>query len=142
MTTEIVQTVRRPVVAVSSRRYHRGAAVTTVRSLLEGELRFDDDFGYDECTMWGADGYFNPLSSRENVKGIHVPLLCQGNTASHEFVNTEFNFMEAASEDRSIFMTEGSTHAYEPVSKQYGDPLKTTCLKLAEWLTKPGRFLE
>lgn len=142
ITTEIAHTVRIPVDAISSTRLSRGASMTTVKTLLEEELKFDDDFGYDECTMWGADGNFNYLSTRENVKGINVPLLCQGNTASHEFVNTEFNFMAAASKDKEIFMTEGSCHDYSPVNVKYGDTLTTTSTVFAKWLAEPGRFLD
>ncbi len=139
--SQIVHTVRTPVNAVSSSLF-RGAVSTTVKTVLQQELKFDDDFGYDECTMWGLDGNFNYLSTRENVKGIHVPLLCQGNTASHEFVNTEFNFLASASEDRTIIMSEGSCHDFTPVDSKYGDTLKASCDYFADWLAKPGRFLK
>ena len=141
LTIEIVHTTRPPEDAVPSSRYHRGASLTTVRTLLEQQLRFDEDFGYDECNMWGLDDNFNYLSTRANVKGITVPLLCQGNSASHEFVNTEFNFVAAASADKEIFITEGSCHDYYPVDKKYGDTLTITCNYIADWLAKPGRFL-
>ncbi|MGN0563742.1 MAG: alpha/beta hydrolase [Candidatus Heritagella sp.] len=141
-TDEIIRTVRKPVDSVPSTIYQGGAQVTTVKTLLENEVRFDDDFGYDACTMWGVDGNFNYLSTRENVKGIHVPLLLQGNTASHEFVNTEFNYMAAASEDKEIFMSEGSCHDFAPVDPKYGDTLTATCRYFAGWIGKPGRFME
>lgn len=141
-TDEIIRTVRKPVDSVPSTIYQGGAQVTTVKTLLENEVRFDDDFGYDACTMWGVDGNFNYLSTRENVKGIHVPLLLQGNTASHEFVNTEFNYMAAASEDKEIFMSEGSCHDFAPVDPKYGDTLTATCRYFADWIGKPGRFME
>lgn len=139
---EVVWTTRKPVDSVHSSFYKGGAATTSVRALLAQELRFDDDFGYDECNMWGADGGFNPLSTRENVKGIRVPLLCQGNTASHEFVNTEFNFDAAVSKDKEIILVEGSCHDFSPVEARYGDTHATACRYFAQWLAKPGRFLE
>ena len=92
VTTEIVRTVRVPNDAPSSTLYERGSRSTTVRRLLEEQYLFGDDFGYDECTMWGADWDFSPSSSRANVKGISVPLLCEGNTASVEFIQTEYNY--------------------------------------------------
>jgi len=141
ITTEMVSTVRKPVDSVPSTQYNRGAAVTSVKTLLAGELIFDDDFGYDECSMWGLDNNFNPLSPWENVKGIQVPLLCQGNTASHEFVNMEFSYIAAVSKDKEIIMTEGSQHDYSPVEAKYGNTLGNSCDYFAEWLTKPGRFL-
>lgn len=141
-TDQIVYTVRTPVDSVHSSVYNRGAHSTTVKSLLEGEMKFDDDFGYDECTMWGADGNFNPLSTRENVKGIHVPILLQGNTASHEFVNTEFNFDASVSADKEIIMSEGSCHDFSPVSEKYGDTLTPTARYFADWIGKPGRFMD
>ena len=71
-----------------------------------------------------------------------APLLLQGNTASHEFVNTEFNYMAAASEDKEIFMSEGSCHDFAPVDPKYGDTLTATCRYFADWIGKPGRFME
>ena len=111
----IVYTVRKPVDSVPSRRYQGGAAVTSVMRLLREEVKFEDGFVYDASRMWGADGNFNPLSTRENVKYIHVPLLCQGNTGSHEFVNTEFNYESAVSQDKTIILTEGSGHDFAPI---------------------------
>ncbi len=139
---KIVYTVRTPKDSIHSSVYNRGASVTTVNTLLANEVKLDDDFGYDECTMWGADGVFNPLSTRENVKHIHVPLLCQGNTASHEFVNTEFNYMAAVSEDKEIIMSEGSCHDFGPVNDSYGDTHAVTTNYFAQWLAKPGRFVD
>ncbi len=141
ITVETVYTVRTPTDSVHSSRFIRGAATTTVLELLRNEVKLDDDFGYDDCHMWGIDGNFNYLSTRENVKGIHVPLLCQGNTASHEFVNTEFNYESAASEDKDIIFSEGARHSFRPVNEAYGDTHKTTCDYFVQWLSKPGRFL-
>lgn len=142
VTVEPIHTVRTPVDSVHSKFYNGGGLTTTVKSLLEAEVKMDDDFGYDECTMWGLDGVFNPLSTRENVKHIHVPLLLQGNTASHEFVNTEFNYNAAVSEDKEIVMSEGSCHDFAPVSPEYGDTHHNTCNFFAEWIGKPGRFID
>lgn len=138
----IVYTVRKPVDSIPSRRYQGGAAVTSVMRLLREEVKFEDGFGYDASRMWGVDGNFNPLSTRENVKYIHVPLLCQGNTGSHEFVNTEFNYEAAVSQDKTIILTEGSGHDFAPIEPIYGDTLKSTCDFFADWLAKPGRFME
>lgn len=138
----IVHTTRTPVDSVHSSVYHGGASSTTVRTLLQNELRFDDDFGYDECTMWGMDENFNYLSTRANAKGIHVPTLFQGNTASHEFVNMDMTYMVSASRDKEIIMSEGSCHDFAPVHEKYGDTLTASAKFFADWLAKPGRFID
>ncbi len=146
ITNEVICTDRVMEDAPSSTLYHRGANETTVQNLLAGEMKFDD-FGYDECSMWGADWEFNPMSTRANVRGIHVPILLEGNTASHEFINTEYNYENAASADKtSIFLT-GSTHMFEPEKRtekyegEFGDPLTTFSDFAADWLAGEGRFL-
>ena len=146
-TTEQIHTVRLPADSVHSEFYRRGAWTTTIMDVLQTELRFSDDFGYDASSMWGIDEDFNPLSTRANVKGIHIPLLIQGNTASHEFVNAEMTFACAASSDKTIFFSEGSQHDYTPLKKaeafpgQFGDPLQTTADAFEHWLIRSGRFM-
>ena len=146
VTNEIVHTVRIMNDAPHSDTI-RGCVRTTVKDFL-AEQFFFDDFGYDDCSMWGANWDSNYLSSRANVRGIHIPLLCQGNTGSHEFINVEHTFDEAASEDKEIIMVEGSDHGFLPVHatemypNQFGDPAATFAAYAAEWLAKPGRFLD
>ena len=142
ITNEIIRTVRPREDAVKPEFYNRGAFNTTVMNILAGEYHFDDDFGYDECSMWGADGWFNPFSTRENVKYIHVPLLVQGNTASHEMVNTEFNLDAAVSSDVSSIWSEGSTHMFGAINSNFADPLPATADFFAQWIAKPGRFMD
>ncbi len=147
ITHEIVHTVRVMEDAPASRYFHRGSSETTVQSLLAGEMKFGD-FGYDESSMVGADWEFNPYSTRANVRGIHVPILLEGNTASHEFINTEYNYENAASEDRTIIFLEGATHMFraekrsESYEGEFGDPLQTFCGYMAAWLSGEGRFME
>ena len=141
VTEEIVYTVRPAADAVKSTIYHHGALMTTVMGILKNEKKFDDDFGFDETHMWGMDEEFNPMSTRGNVKGIHIPLLCEGNTASHEFINIEMTYKLAASEDKDIIMVEGSTHPFAPVAPEYGNTLGNAADYFADWLSKPGRFL-
>ena len=84
--------------------------------------------------------YVTYLSTRENVKGIHVPLLCQGNQASHEFVNMEITYEMSASADKEYLALAGSCHDYTPVTPEYGDVLGAVCDYFEQWLCKPGRF--
>ena len=141
ITSEVIRTVRTPHDAPSPSLYHRGSTMMTVNSLLAGEIKFDDDFGYDECSMWGADWNFNPFSTRANVQGIHVPLLVEGNTASHEFIQAEYNYELSASEDKDLVFLEGATHMFRPQDEKYGNTLETFGVYMAQWLAKPGRFL-
>ena len=91
--------------------------------------------------MWGADWNFNPFSTRANVQGIHVPLLVEGNTASHEFIQAEYNYELSASEDKDLVFLEGATHMFRPQDEKYGNTLETFGVYMAQWLAKPGRFL-
>lgn len=142
ITTEIVHTVRKPQDSVASKFYNRGSSTTTVNMLLAGEIKFDDDFGYDECSMWGADWNFNPYSTRANVQGISVPLLVEGNTASHEFIQAEYNFELSKSADKDLVFLEGAKHMFSPVNEKYGNTLETFGNYMDKWLSQPGRFID
>ncbi|MGM9521118.1 MAG: alpha/beta hydrolase [Oscillospiraceae bacterium] len=146
VTKEIARTVRIPEDAVPSKFYVGGADTTSVMKMLEFEYRFGD-FGYDECSMWGVDWDFNPFSSQANVKGISVPLLCQGNLGSHEFINIEYSYDNAKSQDKTAVFVDGSTHGFTPVESaekfpgEFGDPAVTFAEFAAEWLCQEGRFI-
>lgn len=140
---KINYTLRKPKDCVKAPYYTRGAFKTTVRELLAEERRFSDDFGFNEYSMWGDDGEFNFLRTTANVKGISVPLLCTGNTGSHEFVNAEMNYNNAASKDKSLIMFEGANHEFHTMDmEKYGDTLSRIGTYVSGWLTKPGRFLD
>lgn len=146
VTREIVYTVRPPRNNPRPEEY-RGALKTTVVDFLKGEVRFEDDFGYDDRSMWGSDWNFNPYSPRANVKGIHVPLLIEGNTGSHEFIESEYIFEQAASQDKSVIFLEGADHNFAPVRQaekipgQFGDTLDALADYSAGWLAEEKRFL-
>ena len=141
ITEEIVYTNRLRPDSIRSEYYHRGSSLTTVNQLLSGEVRFSDDFGYDDCHIWGIKEDFLPYSTRENVKHIRVPLICQGNSASHEFVNMEITYENAVSADKEYFACLGSTHEFAPVSPEFEGIGSAIFDYLAQWATKPGRFL-
>jgi hypothetical protein len=147
ITNEIVHTVRFMEDAPKSCFYNRGSSMTTVKKLLSEEMKYND-FGYDECSMWGADWNFNPYSTQANVKGITVPILLEGNTASHEYINTEYNYENAVSEDKTIIYLEGATHMFTPETRmektpgEFGDTLNTFCDYMAGWISQPGRFMD
>lgn len=145
ITNEVVHTMRQMRDAFPSETF-RGAITRTARELCESELRFDN-FGYDESNIWGVDQNFNPYSTRANVRGIHVPLLCEGNQGNHEFVNIDLTYDAAVSTDKEIIMVEGSDHGFEVMTNaeqypgQFGNPAATFAAYAAEWLAKPGRFM-
>lgn len=146
ITNEIVHTVRLTNDSPDSRYFNRGSSMTTVQSLLAGEMKFNG-FGYDECSMWGADWNFNPMSTQANVKGIHVPILIEGNTGSHEYINAEYNFENAVSSDKTAVFLEGASHMFTPVKEaerydgEFGDTLSTFADFMAGWLAGSGRFM-
>lgn len=142
ITQETIYTVRQPRKSVRSETY-RGALKTTVLDFLKAEVKIEEDFGYNDRIMWGSDWNFNPNSSRANVKGIHVPLLVEGNTGSHEFVESESIYENAASDDKSIIFLEGADHNFSPIrtpDSRFGDTLKTIADYIADWLVGGGRF--
>jgi hypothetical protein len=145
VTEDIPQTVRIPNDAIGSE-YFAGAEQSSVRRFLENEMKFDDDFGYDDRSMWGVDWDFNFLCASENVKGINIPLLVTGNTANHEFVYADYIYENAKSSDRSIIYFEGARHdfvtltAAEKFPGQFGDTLANAGAYCAKWLSKEGRF--
>ncbi len=136
-------TCRKPHDSVPSTNYTKGSFKTTVKTLLREERRFRDDFGYNEYSMWGDDGEFNFLRTTANVEGITVPLLCTGNTGSHEFVNAEMNYEHAASKDKELIMFEGASHEFDTMDLEvYGDTLSNIGTWVSQWLSEPGRFVE
>lgn len=147
VTNEIIYTCRERNDPIRSEHYS-GAWITTIDAFLDGELQFDGEFNFDECNLWGLDQNFNRLSTRANVKGIHVPLLCQGNQGNHEFVNIDLTFDEAVSDDKTIIMVEGSGHGFEEMTNyekfpgQFANPAAYFAAYAAGWLAKPGRFLD
>lgn len=146
ITNEIIHTVRLPGRSIQSEKY-RWAFKTTVVDFLKAEVKFEDDFGYDSCSMWGSDWNFNPNSTRANVKGISVPMLIEGNTGSHEFMESEYIYENAGSTDKDIVFLEGADHNFMPVKRgedapdKYGNTLETLSDYITEWLAKPGRFI-
>lgn len=146
ITNEVIQTVRLPGRSIQSEKY-RWAFKTTVVDFLKAEVKLEDDFGYDECSMWGSDWNFNPSSTRANVRGISVPVLIEGNTGSHEFMESEYIYENAKSTDKDIVFLEGADHNFMPIKisddalNKYGNTLETLSDYITEWLTKPGRFI-
>ncbi len=147
VTEEVVRTLRKRKDSVPSKFYHGGTFIRTVNELLSEELQFEDDYYLTEDEVCGLVKEFNPWSTRANVRGIHVPLLCEGNQGNHEFVNIDRTYDEAVSEDKTIIMLAGAGHGFEPMenSEEYKDVQTTPAAVFAdfaaEWLSKPGRFL-
>lgn len=145
ITNEVIVTKRLRSDSPASNRYRMGSTSTTVVSMLSDERKFGD-FGYDSSYMWGENMEFNPMSTRANVQGITVPLLCQGNTASHEFINTEMTYNAAKSQDKSIVFLSGAHHMFLPEKKaekfpgEFGDTLNAIVDYMADWLLADGRF--
>lgn len=136
-------TLRKPQDSVGSSYYGRGAFKTTVCEVLWEERRFDDNFGYNEYSMWGDMGDFNFLRTTANVEGITVPTLCIGCTASHEFVNAEMNYYHSVSTDKAMIMVEGARHELLTSDmEKYGDTLFNAGVYMSDWLSKPGRFID
>lgn len=81
------------------------------------------------------------------MKGIHVPLLCEGNQGNHEFVNVSLTYDEAVTGDKEIIIVEGADHGFEPMSNaehfpgEFSHTAATFAEWAANWLDKPGRFI-
>lgn len=138
-TTEIIHTVRgpendRPLTA----NYRDGLMVTTVNTFLDSWcVRTNEEFGYDESSVYGVDWDSTYCCTTGNVRGIQAPLLLMGMTGSWEFSCVEGIAERATSKDKTVAFVEGATHMYDPGrnSAQYGDTLKTTYDFVAEWLS-------
>lgn len=148
VTTETVYSVRIAKDMKERKGMFSGAAlVTTVKDFLLGEIKIDDNFGYDEDSFWGVDWSSCFTCPAGNVDGITIPLLAMGMTGSYEYIEAEFIYERAASKDKSIAFTEGAGHEFETASEtekypgQWGDTLVTTVDYITKWLLEPGRFL-
>ena len=146
-TEEVVTTQRKCLKPIPSALYS-GGRYWTLKRYLELQMKFDDDFHYDATGIWGLDQDFNPHSTRANVKGIHVPILLEGNQGNHEFINIDLTWDNVASEDKELFFLAGANHGFEVMTDceaypgEFGNPSVTFADYVAGWLGKPGRFMD
>ncbi|MGM9522598.1 MAG: hypothetical protein ACI3VB_08995 [Oscillospiraceae bacterium] len=118
----------------------RAALQTTVKDFLWMELNVTEDYDYGEDYLNGIDFESCFTCSAGNVKMISCPLLLMGHTAGYEYINAEWAYKNAKSEDKTIAFSEGLTHGWgTPEPEKYGDALYTQCQYVSNWLTE-GRF--
>ena len=147
LTNEVIVTQRKCLKPIPSALY-AGGRYWTLQRYLELQMKFDEDFHYDATGIWGLDQDYNPHSTRANVKGIHVPILLEGNQGNHEFINIDLTWDNVASEDKELFYLAGANHGFEVMtdsesySGEFGNPSVTFANYVAKWLAKPGRFME
>jgi hypothetical protein len=150
VTTAIVPSVRVPEnVRSQSPSLLRGALKTTVRNFLSTyAIRTAPDFGYDAAGVHGVDWNSTYASPPGNVQGVSVPLLVLGMTGHWEYLAAETIYDRAASKDKTLAFVEGATHLYTSCTRcerrpgEFGDTLKTTYDRIADWLAKAGRFAD
>jgi hypothetical protein len=150
VTTEIVHSVRVPVLTENPSHAYVGAALkTTVRSFLSTyAIRVTTDYGYGaETAIRGVEWTSSWASNPGNAEGITVPFLTMGMTGSFEMSTAETIHEHAGSADKTLVYVDGATHGYATCKKcektpgQYGDTMKTLYDYADGWLGKQGRFL-
>lgn len=148
ITHEVVHSVRGPENPESmTHRLVDGARMMTVRNYLTSyAVRTQEDYGYNDCSVWGIDWDSTYNCPPGNIKHIHVPTLVMGMTAGWEYLASETIYDLAASEDKTIAFVEGATHKFHPDRSreafpgQFGDTMKTLHDYVAQWLAAEGRF--
>lgn len=147
VTTQIVPCVRIAKNDIPARGKLSSAWSVTAKTLLQSEIRLDENWGYGEEGFYGVDFESCMFSSTGNVKMINCPLLVMGMTGSFEYITAEWTYNNASSADKSIAFTEGASHGFstaretEAFPGQWGDTLATTADYVAGWLMAPGRFI-
>ncbi|MBQ6205956.1 MAG: alpha/beta hydrolase, partial [Oscillospiraceae bacterium] len=147
VTTEIVRSVRKPDCPDSmTHSFWEGARFLSVRTYLSGyAIRTEDDFGYDDCHVWGIDWDSSYAAPPGNMRHVRVPTLVMGMTGGWEFLASETIYRMAAAEDKTIAFVEGATHKFTPARhceeypEQFGDTMKTLHDYVDGWLSS-GRF--
>jgi pimeloyl-ACP methyl ester carboxylesterase len=146
---EIVRSVRKPENSESfTRSYHDGALITTVRNYLSSyAVRTQDDYGYNEDSVYGIDWSSSYNCPPGNIRKVTVPLLIMGMTGNWEYLASETIYENAASRDKTIVFVEGASHRFttathcEKFPGEFGDTLKTTCDYVDTWLSQEVRFV-
>lgn len=146
-TEEIIHSLRGPENPCSfTGSFWEGARFLSVKTYLNSyAVRTADDYGFDDCHMWGVEWDSTYNCPPGNVAHIKVPTLVMGMTAGWEFLASETIYDMAASEDKNIAFVEGATHKFTPATHlekfpgQFGDTMKTVHDYVDEWLSA-GRF--
>ena len=147
VTTEIVRSVRKPDCPDSmTHSFWEGARFLSVKTYLSGyAIRTEDDFGYDDCHVWGVDWDSSYAAPPGNMRHVRVPTLVMGMTGGWEFLASETIYRMAAAEDKTIAFVQGATHKFTPARhceeypEQFGDTMKTLHDYVDGWLSS-GRF--
>lgn len=147
VTEELVYSVRKPENDHSfTDDYTEGARYLTVKTYLSSyAIRTEEDFGYDESSVWGIDWKSSYASPVGNIEHIHVPTLVMGMTGGWEYLASETLYEKSPARDKHIAFVEGASHKFEPARHyesypgQFGDTMKLLHDYVAEWLSE-GRF--
>ena len=146
-TEEIIHSLRQPENPNSfTNSFWEGARFLSVKTYLNSyAVRTADDYGFDDCHMWGVEWESTYNCPPGNVAHIDAPTLVMGMTAGWEFLASETIYDMAASKDKTIAFVEGATHKFTPAHHlekfpgEFGDTMKTIHDYLDEWLSA-GRF--
>lgn len=146
-TEEIIHSLRQPENPNSfTNSFWEGARFLSVKTYLNSyAVRTADDYGFDDCHMWGVEWESTYNCPPGNVAHIYAPTLVMGMTAGWEFLASETIYDMAASKDKTIAFVEGATHKFTPAHHlekfpgEFGDTMKTIHDYLDEWLSA-GRF--
>lgn len=144
---EIIHSLRQPENPNSfTNSFWEGARFLSVKTYLNSyAVRTADDYGFDDCHMWGVEWESTYNCPPGNVAHIDAPTLVMGMTAGWEFLASETIYDMAASKDKTIAFVEGATHKFTPAHHlekfpgEFGDTMKTIHDYLDEWLSA-GRF--
>ncbi len=142
LSTEIVPSVRPAEVKEFMPGKTRCIFRTTVKELLWIAVEVGEDYDYGEDYLQGINFDSSVTCSAGNVKHISCPLLLMGHTAGYEYINAEWAYKNAKSEDKTIAFSEGLTHGWtvhEP--DKYEGAFEAQLDYVGRWLMEKGRFL-
>lgn len=123
--------------------FWEGARFLSVKTYLSSyAVRVEEDYGYNEDSLWGVDFDTTYASPVGNVKHVTVPTLVMGMTAGWEFMASETIYEMSASNDKTIAFVYGANHKFEPAKHlekypgEFGDTMKLLHDYIDEWLSK------
>lgn len=149
ITTQIVHSVRVSESPTSDlRSFINGALKTSVRRFLRVfAIRTTEDFAYQEDGFTGIIWNSSQMVPVNEVRGIQVPLLTMGNTGHWEYLNAEKEALAHGGNDTTTAFVEGASHLITPCTEcesypgEYNNTVKNAMDFTAQWLAKPGRFI-
>ena len=100
----------------------------------------NEDYGYDETTLYGVDFTGSYCVTVGNATYISIPMLLMGLSGGYEYLAAEHVYESAQNcRDKAVAFVEDASHNFKATSEKYGDTVNSCFNYVDQWLE--SRFL-